>query len=157
MLGYRECVSLLTCFCSCRAWTYPEWTHPALSEKEKKKQKVYLADVLAHQMNVSYDQYVGLYVHKVNGVAVKSLRHFASLVADIADGLITVDFESPRVEREGKMVPDGSRTYVVLDAAEVKVCEAEILEADKVPAWCSPELLDPQGEPEPEPEPEPES
>ena len=142
--------------CVCRAWTYPEWVQPALLETDKKKQKVQLATVLAHPMNVSFDQYIGECVDMVNGVAVKSLRHFATLVAGIADGLITIDFKPPRVERKGKMVPDGSRTYVVLDAAAVKACEAEILEADKIPTWCSPELLDPPDEPEPESEPEPE-
>jgi hypothetical protein len=36
----------------------------------------------------------------------------------------------------------GPVRYVVFDAAETKACAEEILRLNKVPSWCSPELLD---------------
>ena len=85
----------------------------------------------------------------------KDLRHFASLVSDLGDGELILDFKPSRVERDGRLVPDGSRTFVVFDCQELKETEAEILEADKVPSWCTPSLLEPSepGQPGPEPEP----
>ena len=107
---------------------------------------------------------------KVNGVAVRDLRHFASLVSDLGDGDLTLDFKAPRVTKvesphDWRLAPDGSRTFVVFDCQELKETEAEILEADKVPSWCTPSLLEPSEpgqpgpgpEPGPEPEPEPEA
>ena len=49
-------------------------------------------------------------------------------------GEIVVDFKT------GKQ--SNARAYVVFDAAEAKVCENEILGLNKVPHWCSPELLE---------------
>jgi len=64
------------------------------------------------------------------------MKHLAQLVtlAEEAGGEITVDFKTSNTST--------SRAYVVFDAAEAKECSDEILSLNKVPTWCSPELLE---------------
>ena len=138
-----------------RTYLYPEWTKPAWSDDDETPNKVYVSAVLAHPINVSYEQYQGQSVGKVNEVPVKNMRHFVSLIAGISDGDVVIDFAPEKVRRGDQYVDDGSRTFIVLDAREMKACEAEILEADKIPNWCSPELLEPHEEAASEPEPTP--
>ena len=47
------------------------------------QQSCILADVLAHRINVSYDKMVGEIVSKLNGTAVKNMRHLVRVRADI--------------------------------------------------------------------------
>jgi PDZ domain-containing secreted protein len=93
-----------------------------------------LSDVMAHSINVSYDEMVGQVVSAVNGEPVKNMRHLAQLLqAATADDLV-LDF---RVPKDGEM-----RSFLVFDRAEALACTEEILVQNKVPAWCSPSLLE---------------
>jgi len=97
------------------------------------QQSCILADVLAHRINVSYDLFKGEVISKVNGTPVKNMRHLVELVSAVEGGETTLDFCT------GK--GSSSRAYCVFDTADAKGCEEEILGLNKVPAWCSPELL----------------
>ena len=96
------------------------------------QQSCILADVLAHRINVSYDNFKGEVIKAVNGTAVKNMRHLVELLSALEAGETTIDFDCGKSQ---------SRAHCVFDTAEAKECEAEILGLNKVPCWCSPGLL----------------
>lgn len=100
--------------------------------KDLDQQSCILADVLAHRINVSYDNFKGEVLKAVNGTPVKNMRHLVELLSAVEAGETTIDFDCGKSE---------SRAHCVFDTAEAKHCEEEILGLNKVPTWCSPELL----------------
>eukprot|EP01043_Picozoa_sp_COSAG02_P054494 COSAG02_NODE_6177_length_3750_cov_5.248973_5_plen_130_part_00 len=96
------------------------------------QQSCVLADVLAHRINVSYDNFKGEVIKAVNGTAVKNMRHLVELLSALEAGETTIDFDCGKSQ---------SRAHCVFDTVEAKECEGEILGLNKVPAWCSPELV----------------
>ena len=62
------------------------------------------------------------------------MKHLVALVAGAQGEEITVDFECGKAS--------AMRAHVVFETAEAKACEEEILGLNKVPTWCSPELLE---------------
>ena len=96
------------------------------------QQSCILADVLAHRINVSYDNFKGEVIKAVNGTAVKNMRHLVELLSAVETGETTIDFDCGKSE---------SRAHCVFDTVEAKECEEEILGLNKVPSWCSPELM----------------
>ena len=122
-----------------------DWTRYSLHPKQdedSRTQSCTVYDVLHHPINVSYDQYRKERLDMVDGVEVQSMRHLVELIQNMGtEGDLKLDFMMPRIERDGKLVKDGSRTYIVFDKAELISCEAEILEKNVVPCWCTPEHL----------------
>lgn len=100
--------------------------------KDLDQQSCILADVLAHRINVSYDSFKGEVLKAVNGTPIKNMRHFVQLLSAVEDDETTIDFDCGKSE---------SRAHCVFDTTEAKQCEEEILGLNKVPTWCSPELL----------------
>jgi PDZ domain-containing secreted protein len=96
------------------------------------QQSCILADVLAHRINVSYDNFKGEVIKAVNGTTVKNMRHLVELLSAVKTGETTIDFDCGKSE---------SRAHCVFDTVEAKECEEEILGLNKVPSWCSPELM----------------
>ena len=96
------------------------------------QQSCILADVLAHRINVSYDNFKGEVIKAVNGTTVKNMRHLVELLSAVKTVETTIDFDCGKSE---------SRAHCVFDTVEVKECEEEILGLNKVPSWCSPELM----------------
>lgn len=101
-------------------------------------QAIVLCDVLAHPINVSYD-FRGERLVAVNGVAVRNMKHLASLLdPSKLENVPTLEldfgfsFEDRRAER---------RQFVVFETKEVFKTSAEILKQNKIPSWCSAELL----------------
>mmetsp|Transcript_90889 Transcript_90889/g.142770 ORF Transcript_90889/g.142770 Transcript_90889/m.142770 type:complete len:541 (-) Transcript_90889:56-1678(-) len=101
-------------------------------------QAIVLCDVLAHPINVSFD-FRGERLVGVNGVAVRNMKHLVRLLdpsklEDVAT--LELDFgfsfEDRRAER---------RQFVVFETKEVLKTSAEILKQNKIPTWCSLELL----------------
>lgn len=108
-------------------------------------QAIVLCDVLAHPINVSYELR-GERLLAVNGVAVRNMRHLAELLcpdrleAEASETLeLDFGFDDRREER---------RQFVVFERREVLTNTAEILRQNKIPMWCSPELLPKPKEPE---------
>ena len=96
------------------------------------QQSCILADVLAHRINVSYDNFKGEVIKAVNGTTVKNMRHLVELLSAVKTVETTIDFDCGKSE---------SRAHCVFDTVEAKECEEEILGLNKVPSWCSPELM----------------
>jgi len=80
---------------------------------------VILSQILAADINVTYQQYVPNIVTHANNVPVKNLRHLVELVESNAAPFLRLDLESERV--------------IVLDAVEASVQSAEILESHNIP------------------------
>jgi len=102
-------------------------------------QAIVLCDVLSHPINVSYELR-GERLLAVNGIAVRSMRHLVELLSPErlqATEFVELDFgfEERRNER---------RQFVVFETKEVLATTAEILKQNKIPMWCSAELLTPQ-------------
>eukprot|EP01111_Echinosteliopsis_oligospora_P012560 TRINITY_DN430_c0_g1_i1.p1 TRINITY_DN430_c0_g1~~TRINITY_DN430_c0_g1_i1.p1 ORF type:complete len:528 (-),score=111.79 TRINITY_DN430_c0_g1_i1:116-1699(-) len=88
--------------------------------KEKANQEiVILSQILAADINVTYQQYVPNVITHVNGVAIDNLKHLVELVETNNEGFIRLDLESERV--------------IVLNANEAKAQSDEILEAHNIP------------------------
>jgi len=88
--------------------------------KETVNQEVIiLSQILAADINVTYQQYVPNIVTHANNVPVKNLRHLVELVESNAAPFLRLDLESERV--------------IVLDAVEASVQSAEILESHNIP------------------------
>ena len=100
--------------------------------KDLTQQSCILADVLAHRINVSYDSFKGEVIKAINGTAVKNMRHLVELLSATEAGETTIDFDCGKSQ---------SRAHCVFDTVEAKECEEEILRLNKVPTWCSPELI----------------
>lgn len=123
--------------------SYTNWrSHPVHRAVDKARKKVcddkeeqccILSSVLAHDLNVTYERYVGQLVEKVNGTKVKNMQHLVKLISDNDCDELVIDFDVPE-ERD-------MRSRVVFDVAKLKLHEADILKKSKVPVWCSPELL----------------
>jgi S1-C subfamily serine protease len=103
-------------------------------------QAIVLCDVLAHPVNVSYDLR-GERLLCVNGVAVKNMRHLVELLhpskleASTRETLeLDFGFDERREER---------RQFVVFETKEILATTSEILRQNKIPQWCSPDLLPP--------------
>mmetsp|Transcript_96497 Transcript_96497/g.191197 ORF Transcript_96497/g.191197 Transcript_96497/m.191197 type:complete len:537 (+) Transcript_96497:166-1776(+) len=99
---------------------------------EPDQQLCLVTSVLPHSINVSYDWSWGKIASKINGIDVKNMRHLAKLCSEVQEGEVTIDFK----------VQGDTRQHVVFDATEVKECNDEILAANKINHWCSPELLE---------------
>jgi S1-C subfamily serine protease len=80
---------------------------------------VILSQILAADINVTYQQYVPNIVTHVNNVPIHSLRHLVELVEANKMPFLRLDLESERV--------------IVLDAQEANVQSAEILESHNIP------------------------
>jgi len=96
-----------------------------------------LGDVLAHPINVSYDLR-GERLLAVDSIPVRNMRHLAQqLQPSRLETLekVELDFglELGRTDR---------RSFVVFECKELLETSAEILKLNKIPTWCSPELLD---------------
>jgi len=88
--------------------------------KDKPDQEVViLSQILAADINVTYQQYVPNIVTHVNNVPIDNLRHLVELVEANKAPFLRLDLESERV--------------IVLDAAEAAVQSAEILESHNIP------------------------
>merc|ERR1711957_618951 len=104
-----------------------------LEFSDVEQQACILVDVLAHGINVSYDRMIGEIVDKVNGTEVKNMKHLASLISAVESGALQIDFKA----RTGLTM----HKYIVFDVGEVKACEIAILDINKIPQWCSPQLV----------------
>jgi len=88
--------------------------------KDKPDQEVViLSQILAADINVTYQQYVPNIITHVNNVPIHSLRHLVELVESNKAPFLRLDLESERV--------------IVLDAKEANVQNAEILESHNIP------------------------
>lgn len=88
--------------------------------KEKANQEVViLSQILAADINVTYQQYVPNILTHANNVPVKNLRHLVELVESNKAPFIRLDLESERV--------------IVLDSTEASVQSTEILESHNIP------------------------
>jgi S1-C subfamily serine protease len=88
--------------------------------KEKMSQEVViLSQILAADINVTYQQYVPNIVTHANNVPINNLRHLVELVEGNKQPFLRLDLESERV--------------IVLDSAEASVQSAEILESHNIP------------------------
>jgi len=88
--------------------------------KEKANQEVViLSQILAADINVTYQQYVPNIVTHANNVPIKNLRHLVELVETNTAPFLRLDLESERV--------------IVLDAVEASHQSAEILESHNIP------------------------
>jgi len=88
--------------------------------KEKQDQEVViLSQILAADINVTYQQYVPNIVTHVNNSPIHNLRHLVELVEANAAPFLRLDLESERV--------------IVLDAQEAGVQSAEILASHNIP------------------------
>jgi len=88
--------------------------------KEKLDQEVViLSQILAADINVTYQQYVPNIITHVNNTPIRNLRHLVELVETNKAPCLRLDLESERV--------------IVLDAQEANVQSAEILESHNIP------------------------
>lgn len=88
--------------------------------KDKPDQEVViLSQILAADINVTYQQYVPNIVTHVNNVPINNLRHLVELVESNKAPFLRLDLESERV--------------IVLDAQEAASENAEILESHNIP------------------------
>jgi len=88
--------------------------------KDKPDQEVViLSQILAADINVTYQQYVPNIVTHVNNVPINNLRHLVELVESNQAPFMRLDLESERV--------------IVLDAQEASLQNAEILESHNIP------------------------
>jgi S1-C subfamily serine protease len=88
--------------------------------KERPDQEVViLSQILAADINVTYQQYVPNIVTHVNNVPIHSLRHLVELVESNQAPFLRLDLESERV--------------IVLDAKQATVQSADILESHNIP------------------------
>jgi len=104
-------------------------------------QAAVLCDVLAHPINVSYDLR-GERLLAVNGVVIRNMRHLVELLSPEnleATETLELDFgfDDRREER---------RQFVVFDSREISRTTQDILRQNKIPHWCSPELLLPKSQ-----------
>jgi len=101
-------------------------------------QAIVLCDVLAHPLNVSYDLR-GERLLAVNGVAVRNMRHLVELLEPSRlEAVETLELDFGFDERR-----EERRQFVVFETKEVLATTAEILRQNKIPTWCSPDLLRP--------------
>jgi len=99
-------------------------------------QPIVLCDVLAHPLNVSYDLR-GERLLAVNGVAVRNMRHLVELLEpSTIEAVETIELDFGFDERR-----DERRQFVVFETKEILATTSEILRQNKMPSWCSPELL----------------
>lgn len=88
--------------------------------KDKAEQEiVILSQILAADINVTYQQYVPNIVTHVNNVPINNLRHLVELVESNKESYLRLDLESERV--------------IVLDAAQASIQSTEILESHNIP------------------------
>jgi len=88
--------------------------------KDKPDQEVViLSQILAADINVTYQQYCPNIVTHVNNVPINNLRHLVELVESNSAPFLRLDLESERV--------------IVLDSAQASVQNAEILESHNIP------------------------
>lgn len=88
--------------------------------KDKADQEVVIvSQILAADINVTYQQYVPNIVTHVNNVPINNLRHLVELVESNNAPFLRLDLESERV--------------IVLDAQEAAAENAEILESHNIP------------------------
>jgi len=88
--------------------------------KEKPEQEVViLSQILAADINVTYQQYVPNIVTHVNNVPISNLRHLVELVEANKAPFLRLDLESERV--------------IILDSHEATVQSADILESHNIP------------------------
>lgn len=93
---------------------------------EQRQEVVALTHVLADEINVGYGEFFNAVVESVNGVAVKSMRHFVELVVG----------SSPRVE-----LKTTDKCLIVLDTAAAKERGPELLTRYHVPRDRSRDLV----------------
>jgi hypothetical protein len=110
---------------------------------------VMLIDVLAHNINVTYDMPIGIPLRFFNGTPVRNLKHLAQLfdgfMKSIPPTRPTVPDAKPLFIELGFKAFDhqlDDECVAVFDPYDIKASEDEIFEANKVSNWCSPELLE---------------
>jgi PDZ domain len=98
-----------------------------------------LIDVLAHDINVTYDRHVGQRLRLFNGEPVVNMQQLADAILrdkrEPTSGYIELAFVRDEEHASDKYV-------AVLDRADVERSEAQIFSQYKVSTWCSPELSD---------------
>ena len=94
---------------------------------EKRKEVVIISRVLAHEINVGYDETYNVAITKANGVAIRDLRQLFEIL-NCAEG--TIDIET------------SIGTHVVLDAVNANAADLEILKRYNINARYSPDLED---------------
>jgi len=95
--------------------------------KEKESQEVViLSQILAADINVTYQQYVPNIVTHANNIGIKNLRHLVELVESNSAPFMRLDLESERV--------------IVIDSQEASAQNTEILESHNIPYMKSADL-----------------
>jgi hypothetical protein len=122
----------------------------ARTRKFADEEIVMLIDVLAHNINVTYDMPIGIPLRFFNGTPVRNLKHLARLFDEFMKKLpneaepqkdgcrplfIELAFKAFEYQQDDECV-------AVFDPFEIKSTEAQIFAANKVSSWCSPELLE---------------
>lgn len=93
--------------------------------------------MLAHDINVSYEDYAGLLLHSINGTRITSLAQLARFYASCVEPFLTLEFNgSGRKEKHAEQV--------VLELALCELTQLEILAQHKMPNWCSDDVIPPQ-------------
>lgn len=98
------------------------------------EEAVILQDVLAHDINVTYEEYRGLLIHSINGTRIQSLKHLASFYEANKEPFITIEFGGGgRKEKHAESV--------VMEMGLCAATQMEILVQHKIPHWCSDDVL----------------
>ena len=90
---------------------------------EEGEQVVVLAQVLAAEINLGYEEIVNTTVLAMNGEKVKSVGHLASLLESCEEKYVVLDLEY--------------KSTVVLDTAKAKAATEQILKTHCIPAQMS--------------------
>jgi hypothetical protein len=94
---------------------------------EPDQELVICSQVLAHEVNVGYEDFSNLAVEKFNGVQISNLKQLVKLVEACEDEFLTFELDM--------------RTQIVLDAKEAKKSTQDILNIHAIPSDRSKNLL----------------
>jgi len=99
---------------------------------EKDSQAVLCSDWLAHDINEGYQPFVGLRLHKVNGVKVKNMAHLVELVAPLIDKSV----ETPPAAH-AILSFFNIDCFAVFETTKLRAATPVIQRQHKIPNWTS--------------------
>lgn len=94
---------------------------------DEEAQVVIVSDCLAHELNVSYNMFLGSRLKEINGTAVRNLSHAASMIRAALDEqkpFVTLNFHK-------------CKQMAVFETTALLAATPTILEQHKIPSWTS--------------------
>lgn len=104
----------------------------AQSTPKREEEVIVLGGVLAHRINITFDEYEWCQLTSINGKPIGNMRALVRALSEPGQEYAEIDFKSN----------EWSRNHVTVNFAEEARTRPLILDQHMVSSWCAPQLLD---------------